>query len=92
VRAILNISNFGTYSITLFGANGLVIDTEVSLWEWVNSDQTKLNLGDDEEYDIIYLDDNTFTMTAKFYDYETLEDGNSVDIEVTDTFVFNKTK
>ena len=92
VRAILNISNFGTYSITLFGADGSVIDTEVSLWEWVNSDQTKLNLGDDEEYDIIYLDDNTFTMTAKFYDYETLEDGNSVDIEVTDTFVFNKTK
>ena len=31
-------------------------------------------------------------MTATFYDYETLEDGTSVDIVATDTFVFNKTK
>ena len=92
VRAILNISNFGTYSITLFAANGSVVDTDVSVWSWVNIDQTALNLGDDEEYNIIDLDDNTFIMTATFYDYETLEDGTSVDIVATDTFVFNKTK
>ena len=96
VRAILNISNFGTYSITLFAANGSVVDTEVSVWSWVNIDQTALNLGgDDDEYDeynIIDLDDNTFSMTATFNYDERLEDGTMVDVVATDTFVFNKTK
>ena len=96
VRAILNISNFGTYSITLFAANGSVVDTEVSVWSWVNIDQTALNLGgdddEDDEYNIIDLDDNTFSMTATFNYDERLEDGTMVDVVATDTFVFNKTK
>ena len=55
-----------------------------------------LNLGgDDDEYDeynIIDLDDNTFSMTATFNYDERLEDGTMVDVVATDTFVFNKTK
>ena len=92
VGAILNISNFGTYSITILAANGSVLDTEVSVWEWTNSDQTSLNLDGNDVFEILNLDDNTFTMTLNYFDYETLEDGTTVDIEVTETISFNKIK
>ena len=92
VGAILNISNFGTYSITILAANGSVLDTEVSVWEWTNSDQTSLNLDENDIFEILNLDDNTFTMTLTYFDYETLEDGTTVDIEVTETISFNKIK
>ena len=92
VGAILNISNFGTYSITILAANGSVVDTDVSTWEWINSDQTILNLDYDDDYNILELDDNNFTMTTTYDDYDELEDGNSVDITITEIISFSKIK
>jgi hypothetical protein len=92
VKAILNISNFGTYSITVLAANGSVLDTDVSDWEWVNSDQTILKLEDNDPYEIINLDDTALSMYTSFYDYEVLDDGSSVDVEISLALDFNKIK
>jgi hypothetical protein len=92
VKAILNISNFGTYSITVLAANGSVLDTDVSDWEWVNSDQTILKLEDDNPYEIVNLDDTALSMYTSFYDYEILDDGSSLDVEISLTLDFNKIK
>jgi hypothetical protein len=92
VRAILNISNFGTYSVTFLRANGSVVGNFVEMWEWVNSDQTILHLGESEDYDILELNDINFTMTSTFYDYDELPDGTSSDITITETLYFAKIK
>ena len=43
--AIINISNFGTYSITWIGKDGTPLGAEVDGWKWKDSDQNAIIFG-----------------------------------------------
>ena len=43
--AIVNFSNFGTYSLTWIGEDGTPLDVEVDGWKWKDSDQNAIIFG-----------------------------------------------
>jgi hypothetical protein len=57
---IVNISNFGTYSVTAIGSNG-PIDTDVEGWKWKDSKQNAIIFGTEDDGDGDYAS-STYTI------------------------------
>jgi hypothetical protein len=57
---VINISNFGTYSLTWIGGNG-PIEVEVEGWKWTNSSQNAIMFGDADSMEYA---DNEFIVSV----------------------------
>lgn len=73
-RAIVNFSDFGTYSISAIAQNGGVIDVEIGGWSW-EDDQNTFVVYDEsdeegEEWDVLNLDESEFKISATFTEQE----------------------
>ena len=58
---IVNISNFGTYSVTWIGLNG-PIDTDVEGWKWKDSKQNVIIFGTEDNMDSLDYASSTYTI------------------------------
>jgi hypothetical protein len=82
---VINISNFGTYSLTWIGGNG-PIEVEVEGWKWTNSSQNAIMFGDadsmeyaDNEFIVSVLTREEMILSGS----HTNEEGEAVEEKIT---------
>ena len=87
--AVINFSNFGTYSLTLLASNGNPLATQVEEWSW-DDDQTVLVLEFDDEStrnEIVELTETRLVFRAEYTDFDIDEaTGTETAIRITETF------
>jgi len=70
-KLVINISTFGTYSITWVAANGSPLHVEIQSWNWLNNDQTLVNLNQNPVgYQIVKLNENSLIVSSQWQDEE----------------------
>jgi hypothetical protein len=77
-QIIVNFSTFGTYSVAFILSNGTPADVIIDSWQWLNDDQTILDLNFGDALNIETLNETSLVMTTS---YE--EDGVSFNETVT---------
>ena len=85
---IVNISNFGTYSVTWIGLNG-PIDTDVEGWKWEDSKQNVIIFGTEDNMDSLDYASSTYTIDVltreemKLSNSHTNEKGEAVEEKIS---------
>ena len=85
---IVNISNFGTYSVTWIGLNG-PIDTDVEGWKWKDSKQNAIIFGTEDNMDSLDYASSTYTIDVltreemKLSNSHTNEKGEAVEEKIS---------
>lgn len=72
--AIVNFSDFGTYSISILAQNGQPLDVEIGGWYW-EDDQNTFVVYDEEDdedtdFDVVTLNENEFIISGSYFNYD----------------------
>lgn len=72
--AIVNFSDFGTYSISILAQNGQPLDVEIGGWYWEDDQNTFVVSNeedeDDTEFDVVSLNENEFIISGSHFNYD----------------------
>lgn len=72
--AIVNFSDFGTYSISILAQNGQSLDVEIGGWYWEDDQNTFVAFDeedeDDSEFDVVSLNENEFIISGSHFTYD----------------------
>ena len=65
-QIIVNFSTFGTYSVAFILSNGTPADVIIDNWQWLNDDQTILDLNFGDALNIETLNETSLVMTTSY--------------------------
>lgn len=86
--AIINFSNFGTYSLTMLSADGSPLGVQIEDWTWDN-DQTVLVLemdGESDRYDLVEISETRLVFRGTYTDMQYNETtGEETEVTITET-------
>lgn len=73
--AIVNFSDFGTYSLSLIAQNGMPLGVEVGGWHWDNGQTTFVAVSPEDDYEenpfeVVSLDESQFIMRGTHTNYD----------------------
>jgi len=72
--AIVNFSDFGTYSISILAQNGQPLDVEIGGWYWEDDQNTFVVFDEEDEddsaFDVVSLNENEFIISGSHFNYD----------------------